>query len=53
MKIEVKLDGYDLVEKYTTEKGKETHIWHFDKNGEFREKRVITVITNRRQDEKL
>lgn len=46
MRLEIKDSGYDLVEIYRTEKGQETHIWHFDKNGEFKEKRVITIMSN-------
>lgn len=47
MKLEIKDDGYDLVEKYKTEKGHETHIWHFDKNGEYKEKRIIIKIVSK------
>lgn len=41
MKLDIKKDGYDLIIKYNTEKGHETHIWHFDKNGVYREKIII------------
>ncbi len=42
MKLEIKENGYDLVEEYRTERGYEKHIWHFDTTGKYLNKTKIT-----------
>lgn len=49
MKLEIKENGYDLVEEYRTEKGYEKHIWHFDKTGKYINRIKERVYESRRK----
>ena len=49
MKIEIKENGYDLVETYKTNDGKEKCIWHFNLQGEYVNRIVERVYEPRRE----
>lgn len=44
MKLEIKDNGYELREIYKTDTGKETHTWHFDKDGNYIKKVIEKEI---------
>ena len=52
MKLEIKENGYELKEVYRTEQGKETHIWHFDKNGNYIKKVIEKELYDTRRENK-